>query len=105
MRSEGQKQSLKHEKRLAKKIGGQTTAASGAFWSRKGDVRSDDLLIEHKYTGKKQTTIKSEVLKKIMREAILDGRMPVLGIHLDGEDYVVLLENDFLEMRDRLKDA
>ena len=105
MRSEGKKQSLKHEKRLAKKIGGQTTAASGAFWSRKGDVRSEDLLIEHKYTGKKQTTIKSDVLKKIMREAILDGRMPVLGIHLDGENYVVLLEDDFLEMRDRLKDA
>ena len=105
MRSEGKKQSLKHEKRLAKKVGGQTTAASGAFWSRKGDVRSDDLLIEHKYTGKKQTTIKSDVLKKIMREAILDGRMPVLGIHLDGENYVVLLEDDFIEMRDRLKDA
>ena len=105
MRSEGKKQSLKHEKRLAKKIGGQTTAASGAFWSRKGDVRSEDLLIEHKYTGKKQTTIKSDVLKKIMREAILDGRMPVLGIHLDGENYVILLEDDFLEMRDKLKDA
>ena len=105
MRSEGKKQSLKHEKRLAKKVGGQTTAASGAFWSRKGDVRSEDLLIEHKYTGKKQTTIKSDVLKKIMREAILDGRTPVLGIHLDGEDYVVLSEHDFLEMREKLKDA
>ena len=105
MRSEGKKQSLKHEKRIAKKVGGQTTAASGAFWSRKGDVRSEDLLIEHKYTGKKQTTIKSDVLKKIMREAILDGRMPVLGIHLDGENYVILLEDDFIEMRDKLKDA
>jgi len=105
LRSEGKKQSLKHEKRLAKKVGGQTTAASGAFWSRKGDVRSDDLLIEHKYTGKKQTTIKSDVLKKIMREAILDGRIPVLGIHLDGENYVILLEDDFIEMRDKLKNA
>ena len=105
MKSEGQKQSRKHENRLAKKIGGSRTAASGAYWQRKGDVRSDDLLIEHKYTGKKQTTIKSEVLKKIMREAILDGRTPVLGIHLDGEDYVVLSEHDFLEMREKLKDA
>ena len=103
MRSEGKKQSLKHEKRIAKKVGGQTTAASGAFWSRKGDVRSEDLLIEHKYTGKKQTTIKSDVLKKIMREAILDGRMPVLGIHLDGENYVILLEDDFIEMREDRK--
>lgn len=105
MKTEGQKQSQKHEKRLAKKVGGSVNAASGAFWSRKGDVRSADLLIEHKFTGKKQTTLKSDVLRKITREAILDGRMPVLGIHLDGEDYVVLLEDDFLEMRDRLKDA
>ena len=105
MKSEGQKQSQKHEKRLAKKIGGKTNAASGAFWSHKGDVRSSDLLIEHKYTGKKQTTIKSEVLKKIMREAILDGRTPVLGIHLDGEDYVILTEHDFIEMREKLRNA
>ena len=105
MRSEGQKQSRKHENRLAKKIGGKRTAASGAYWSRKGDVRSDDLLIEHKYTGKKQTTIKSDVLKKIMREAILDGRTPVLGIHLDGEDYVILTEHDFIEMREKLRNA
>lgn len=105
MKTEGQKQSQKHEKRIAKKIGGSVNAASGAFWSRKGDVRSADLLIEHKFTGKKQTTLKSDVLRKITREAILDGRMPVLGVHLDGENYVVLLEDDFLEMRDRLKDA
>ena len=105
MKTEGQKQSRKHEDRLAKKVGGSRTAASGAFWSRKGDVRSADLLIEHKFTGKKQTTLKSDVLRKITREAILDGRMPVLGVHLDGENYVVLLEDDFLEMRDRLKDA
>ena len=105
MKTEGQKQSQKHEKRLAKKIGGKTMAASGAFWSHKGDVRSSDLLIEHKWTGKKQCTVKSDVLKKIMREAILDGRMPVLGIHLDGENYVILSEHDFLEMREKLKDA
>lgn len=105
MKTEGQKQSRKHEDRLAKKIGGSRTAASGAFWSRKGDVRSSDLLIEHKFTGKKSFSVKAEVLKKITREAILDGRMPVLGVHLDGENYVILLEDDFLEMRDRLKDA
>jgi hypothetical protein len=105
LKTEGQKQSRKHEDRLAKKVNGSRTAASGAFWSRKGDVRSSDLLIEHKWTGKKQCTVKSDVLKKIMREAILDGRMPVLGIHLDGENYVILSEHDFLEMRGKLKDA
>lgn len=105
LRSKGQKESKKHEKRLAKTIGGTRNAASGALWARKGDVRSTDLLIEHKWTGKKQFTIKSDVLKRNVREAILEGRMPVLGVHLDGEDYVILLENDFLEMRDKTKDA
>jgi len=103
VRTEGQKQSRKHESRLAKKVGGSTTAASGAFWSRKGDVRSDDLLIEHKFTGKKQFTLKADVLKKITEEAIMDGRMAVLGVHLDGKDYVILDENDFLEMRDLIR--
>jgi len=102
LKSEGQKQSQKHEKRLAKAVGGQTTAASGAFWSRKGDVRSEGLLIEHKWTGKLTKTISSKELKKITDEAIVDGRLPVFGIHLDGEDYVILLETDFLELWDKI---
>lgn len=103
-RSEGQKQSLKHEKRLEKELGGKRTAASGAFWSRKGDVRSDDMLIEHKWTGKKSFTLKSEVLEKIVTEAILDSRMPVLGVSLNGENYVLLMEDDFIELRNYKKE-
>jgi Holliday junction resolvase len=98
-RSEGQIQSQKHEKRLEKALGGKRTAASGAFWSRKGDVRTNDLLIEHKWTGKKSFSVKSDVLEKIVTEAILDGRTPVLGVHLNGEDYVLLTEYDFIELR------
>ena len=98
MKSEGQKQSRKHEDRLAKQLGGSRTAASGAFWSRKGDVRNDRVLIEHKWTGKKSKTIQSAELKKITNEAIMDGRMPVFGLHLDGENYVVLLETDLMEL-------
>lgn len=102
-KSEGQKQSQSHEKRIAKAIGGSTTAASGAFWSRKGDVRNDDLLIEHKWTGKKSKTIQSAELQKITIEAVMDGRLPVFGIHLDGEDYVILLETNFLEMWEKTR--
>jgi hypothetical protein len=104
LKSEGQKQSQKHEKRLAKAVGGSTNAASGAFWSRKGDVRSDDLLIEHKWTGKKSFSLKAEVLEKIVMEAIIDSRMPVLGISLNNKNYVLLTEDDFLEMREKLQD-
>lgn len=100
MKTEGQKQSQKHEKRLAKKIGGSVNAASGAFWSRKGDVRSEKLLIEHKFTGKKAFTLKSDVLEKIVGEAILEGRMPILGIHLNGKNYTLTLEDDLMEILD-----
>lgn len=103
MKSEGQKQSQKHEKRIAKAIGGSTTAASGAFWSRKGDVRSDGLLVEHKWTGKKTKTISAAELEKITLEAVMDGRLPVFGIHLNGEDYVILLETDFLELWNKIE--
>jgi hypothetical protein len=102
MKSEGQRESQAHEKRLAKATGGSRTAASGAFWSRKGDVRTHDLLIEHKWTGKKSITLSSQVLEKIMTEALFDGRIPVLGFHLNGHNYVVLDEEDFFTLRHQL---
>jgi hypothetical protein len=105
LKTKGQKESQKHEKRLANKVGGSRNAASGALWSRKGDVRSDDLLIEHKWTGKKSFSLKADVLEKIVREAILESRMPVLGVSLNNKNYVLLIEDDFLEMREKLKDA
>jgi len=65
-------------------------------------LRNDDLLIEHKWTGKKSKTITSAELTKIVNEAIMDGRLPVFGIHLDGKDYVILMETDFLEIWNKL---
>jgi len=99
MKSNGLKKSQKHEARLAKVFNGEVQVASGALWSRKGDVRTDDLLIEHKYTGKASFTVKAAVLEKIVKEAILDSRMPVLGVSLNNENYVLLTEDDFLELR------
>lgn len=104
MRSKGQQESKKHEVRLAKKVNGSRNAGSGAFWSRKGDVRSNDLLIEHKWTGKSSFTVKAAVLEKIVKEAIIDSRTPVLGFSLNNENYVILTEDDFLELRDTLQE-
>jgi len=98
-KSKGLRQSQKHEARLAEVLDGKRNAGSGAFWSRKGDVRSADILLEHKYTGKASFTIKAAVLEKIVKEAILESRMPVLGVSLNSENYVLLTEDDFLEMR------
>jgi len=105
MKSKGQRESQKHEARLAKKFDGQRSAASGAFWSRKGDVRSRDMLIEHKWTGKASFTLKAAILEKIVTEAILDSRMPVLGISLNDNNYILLTEDDFEEMRQTLQEC
>ena len=104
MKSKGQRESKKHEDRLAGLVSGQRSAGSGAFWSRKGDVRSTDLLIEHKWTGKASFTVKATVLEKIVKEAILDNRTPVLGFSLNNENYVMLTEDDFLELRSTLQE-
>ncbi len=104
MKSKGQKESKRHEERLAKKINGKRNAGSGAFWSRKGDVRSKDLLIEHKWTGKAQVTVKAAVLEKIVNEAIVDSRTPVLGFSLNNNNYILLTEDDFLEMRQNIQE-
>lgn len=98
MKTEGQKQSQKHERRLANKIGGSTTAASGAFWSRKGDARSEQYLIEHKYTAAKSYRLTKADLNKVLKEALMVGRIPLFCIHMDGYDLVVQFEDDFFEM-------
>lgn len=103
MRSKGQEQSRKHEERVAKLLGGSRVPASGALWSRKGDVRTDGLLIEHKYTEKKSISITGAWLTKIAREAVVEGRTPVLAFHVDGHDCVLLFEDDFLEREEALQ--
>lgn len=101
MKSEGQKRSQAQERRLEKAFDGQRAAASGAFWSRKGDVRGEKYLIEAKTTAAKSFSLKSSELKKIETEALLVGRVPVFCVEMSGRNYVVLLEDDFLELDSR----
>ena len=94
--NEKNKRSNKQEKRTADKYNGSRNVMSGAGWVRKNDVRTEDLLVENKYTDKKSYSIKSEEMVKLARTAILEDRMPVLQVDLGGRSYVVLLEDDFL---------
>lgn len=100
MKTPGQRKSQQHEKRLAKVTGGSRVAASGAFWSRKGDVRSDTVLIEHKYTAAKSYSLKFADLRKLEEQAIMAGRVPVFGLSLGGRNYVVVLEDDYFDRYD-----
>jgi hypothetical protein len=91
--------SQKQERHVATAINGRIVPASGAFWSHKGDVRTDDLLIEAKTTVAASFAIKKAVWEKIRREALLDGRTPVLAVQIQNRNLVVLDEEDFLELR------
>lgn len=93
------KKSVKQEKRSAGAYNGSRNAGSGSFWLRKNDVRSKDLLIENKLTiGTKGITIKEVDLRELRERAIIEDRIPVLQFDLNGRHYVVLVEDDFLEM-------
>ena len=92
------RRSKAQEERTAEKYNGSRNAMSGAGWVRKNDVRTIDLLVENKFTDKKSYSIVAQEMVKLARTAILEDRIPVLQVDLGGRSYVVLLENDFLEM-------
>lgn len=88
--------SRKQEQRVAQDIGGRAVPASGAFWSRKGDARSDECLVEAKRTDKASISIKKQVWEKIRREALLDARYPVMALQIQDRNLAVLDWEDFL---------
>ena len=90
--------SRRQENETAKAIGGLPTPASGAFWHRKGDVRSKEYLLEAKYTDKKSISVNKAVWEKIRREALLDGRTPGLVLQIQDRKLIVLDMEDFLEL-------
>jgi|TARA_B110001454_G_scaffold211672_1_gene227615 hypothetical protein len=92
------RRSKKQEERTAERYNGSRNVMSGAGWVRKNDVRTIDLLVENKFTDKKSYSIVSQEMVKLSRTAILEDRIPVLQVDLGGRSYVVLSENDFLEM-------
>jgi hypothetical protein len=62
-------------------------------------VRSEDLLVEAKTTEAASFSLKKATWDKIRREALLDGRIPVMAVQIQGRNLVVLDEEDFLELR------
>ena len=95
------KKSRKQETRSAKVYKGSRNAGSGSGWVRKNDVRSHQFLIENKLTlNTKQITLKSKDLTELANRAILEDRVPVLQFDCNNRHYVVLREEDFVEMVD-----
>jgi translation elongation factor EF-Ts len=97
------KDSQKQEKALARKLGGSVNAGSGNQWIRKSDVRTEDVLVEAKITSAKSFSLKDDELIKNRNYAIVDGRMPIFLVEFKttGNSYVILTEDDFLDLRER----
>lgn len=96
--------SSKQEKTVAKRVGGKTTANSGATKFSKGDVSADDWLIEckTKTTPSKSITVQREWIEKNEEEAFSMGKSHSAvcfsfgDLHND-QNYYILNEKTFIE--------
>ena len=85
------KKSKRQEDRTAKDFGGKTQIASGALWGSKGDARTDEFLIENKFTDKEYYTLKYAIWDKIKVEALKDSlRVPMLQLDIQDKQYVIM---------------
>lgn len=92
------------EERVAKEFGGKLVSGSGSVVGIKADVRTDDELIEVKYTTRKSFSLKPDDLVGLRKSSHLTGSIPILAIEFDNNDnrpdrVVVLRESDYLNMR------
>ena len=79
------KTSQKQEKRLAKKLGGRVQPGSGSLLSFKGDVITDDFLIEAKFTDKEDYRLQLAIWHKITKEAHSKDKIPLMEVCLDQD--------------------
>ena len=97
--------SNKQEKHIAKAVNGKQVANSGATAFSKGDVRTDDWLFEAKTkTSESQSmSIKKEWLLKNKEEMFAMGKSycALVFDFGDGNNYYVLDEKTFLQMKER----
>jgi hypothetical protein len=85
--------SQRREKKIAKKMGGKLTANSGARWHSKGDIKTEDSLVEVKSTAGATMAIHKSWLEKIRDEAIKAGKDPVVVLDFGN---VMLIGNVIL---------
>ncbi len=91
----------KQEKQTAKRFGATQHPGSGSG-HRRMDMHTKTALIECKTVleGNTQITLKDKTLKELAVLAALEDHQPVLHFRLGGKNYVVLTEDDYLEMVD-----
>lgn len=96
----------RQEKAVAKAVGGKQVSNSGATAFNKGDVRTNDWLIECKTctTEKKSFSIKKEWIEKNQEEAFaMNKDYNALAFDFgDGRNYYIVDEKTFVLMKEAL---
>lgn len=95
LRTNHQKRSRLQERRAAEQYGGSVSPGSGNGWIRKADVRTPDYLIECKTTLKNSYSIKRDDWVKLQNQGLMDDRIPLMEIDLNGFGLVVMRKADF----------
>lgn len=100
--------SSKQEKQIAKRIGGNIVPNSGATAFQKGDLKTDNFLIEAKtcIAEKSSFSIKKQWLEKLKEEAFAMNKRHyalVFNFGPDTENYYILTERDFKLFKELLE--
>lgn len=99
--------SSKQEKKVAKAVSGKQTANSGATKWSKGDVTTDDWLLECKThtEPREQFTIKKEWIDKNREEAFQMGKhhSAIVIDFGDGKQHYLISERDFLQLLEYMR--
>lgn len=103
--------SQKQEKHGAKLWGGKVNSGSGNGEKFKGDMRTDDKLVEYKTTRANSFKLNIDDLLTAWRHATLDKRDPVFGIEYKTDyprvgpsRWALLPEDDLLAMKERIQE-
>lgn len=98
MRDERRKLSDKQEKRVAKKLGAKQHKGSGSGFVR-NDASSERFLVECKRTdNSRYIRVDLKEVEALVRRAAEKGKVGVLAIEINGCEYVLMTDNDFLDL-------
>lgn len=101
------KASRKSEKELAKKIGGKLKTGSGNTWRSKGDVATEQFLLDDKTSvsgDMKSYSINKAKFYKHHKDARMEGKIGLYRINMGkGKGLIILDENDFWELMEGMK--
>ncbi len=79
----------------------QKTINSGAIVWDKGDLKTDDYLIECKYTDKKSFRITAKILEKLWDESFSSNKLPRLIVGISRNDKELFIINCNVEIKRR----